>query len=160
MLCVAVLFTSCSIPISLPEGVEGNIPDGANRIDVISEQSVEDLFASVQEWLPAQGFAIEDANDVSRTIETVAADIGQRTTMKITMRINPYERGARLEAIGSWSSDVEEATFASASEGVSSEEVDWWPAVWQGSDRASYAYAKLITAFHEMPAQEKRFEVQ
>ncbi len=76
------------------------------------------------------------------------------------MRINPYERGAKLEAIGSWSSDVEEATFDSASDGVSSEEVDWWPAVWQGQSRASYAYAKLVNTFHEMPAKEKNYVKQ
>ena len=159
-LCTALVFAGCAIPVNLPDGVEGQIPDGANRLDVISDQSVEDLFGSVQEWLTAQGFPIESADEISRTIDTQSADIGQRTSMKIRMRINPYERGAKLEAIGSWSSDVEEATFDSSSDGVSSEEVDWWPAVWQGSDRASYAYAKLVTAFHDMPSIEKRYEVQ
>lgn len=157
---IAVFSAGCAIPISLPEGVESQIPDGANRVDIITDQSVDELFTSVQEWLTAQGYSTETANDVSRTIDTNSADIGQRTSMKIRLRINPYERGSKLEAIGSWSSDVEEATFASASDGVSSEEIDWWPAMWQGSDRASYAYAKLVSAFHDMPAQEKHYVKQ
>ncbi len=147
-----MLFPACSTPINLPEGFDAEIPNGANRIDLISDKSVEDFFDELQTWLPANGFPIEDANEVTRTIETGIADIGQRRTMKIKLRVNPYERGAKMEAIGSWSSDVEEATYASASEGISSEEVDWWPAIWQGETGGSYAYAQLINAFYEMPA--------
>ncbi|MEM8487185.1 MAG: hypothetical protein AAF564_16650 [Bacteroidota bacterium] len=156
----ALLVSACSVPANLPEGFDAEIPKGANRVDLISDKSVEDLFNDLQQWLPAQGFAIEDANEVTRTIETGVTDIGQRSTMKIKLRINPYERGAKMEAIGTWSSDVEEATYASASENVSSEEVDWWPATWEGENRASYAYARLINAFYDMPATEKRYVKQ
>lgn len=156
----ALLVSACSVPVNLPEGFDAEIPSGANRVDLISDKTVEGLFNDLQTWLPAQGFTIEEANEVTRTIETGITDIGQRSTMKIKLRINPYERGAKMEAIATWSSDVEEATFASASEGVSSEEVDWWPAVWEGENRASYAYARLINAFYDMPATEKRYVKQ
>ncbi len=161
LLAVFALFLSaCSAPVTLPDGFDAEIPEGANRVDLFSDKSVEDLFSDLESWLPAQGFSIESANEVTRTIETQITDIGQRSTMKIKLRINPYERGSKMEAIGTWSSDVEEATFASASEGVSSEEIDWWPAVWKGENRASYAYARLINAFYDMPAAEKRYVKQ
>ncbi len=156
----SALLVGCSIPINLPEGVEDQIPDGANRVDVISDQSVEELYEAALAWLPTKGFVIEDANEVSRTIETNGAEVGQRTTMKIKLRVNAYERGAKLEAIGSWSTDVEEATFDSAAEGISGEDIDWYPAVWQSSARGSYAYAQLANTFHEIPAAEKRYVKQ
>ncbi len=159
-LSVLTLFAGCAIPINLPEGVEGQIPDGANRVDIISDQPVDELFDSVQNWLIQQGHPVEIADDISNTIETSTTDIGQRTSLKIKLRISPYERGSKIEAIGSWNSDVEEATFASASEGVSSEEMDWWPAIWQGPSRASYAYSMLVTTFHDMPAKETRYVKQ
>ena len=156
----AFVFAGCSISMNLPDGVEDQIPNGANRLEVITDKSVEETYEDVQAWLTSKGYPTETADEVSRTIDTMPAEIGQRTTLKIKLRINPYERGSIMEVLGTWSSDVEEATYDTASQGLSSEEVDWWPAVWQGKTRASYAYAQLINTFHDMPTREVRYTKQ
>lgn len=160
-ICTTLLLAGCAVSVNLPEGFDGTIPENANRVDVTSEQSVKELFDSMQEWLPAQGFAIESANEVSRTIETSGAEIGQRTRMKIKLRIRPHESGgSQMEAIGTWSSDVEESTFSSASQNISSEEKNWYVASWSGKTRSSYAYSKLIGTFHDLPSIDQRYVKQ
>ncbi|MFK7848378.1 MAG: hypothetical protein AB8G77_24025 [Rhodothermales bacterium] len=159
-ICTTLFLAGCAISVNLPDGFDGTIPEKANRVDVTSEQSVEELFETLQEWLPAQGFSIESANELSRTIETTSAEIGQRTRMKIKLRISPHELGSHMEAIGTWSSDVEESTFSAASQNVSSEENDWYVATWSGKTRSSYAYSQLITTFHDLPAIDKRYVKQ
>ena len=158
LICAVFLFAGCaSVTITLPEGVKDQIPQGANRIDVITDQTVDELYNSIQQWLPAQGFTIESANEITRRVETAPGEIGQRSRLKLTLRVNPYERGSRLEAIGMWTSDIEEATYESAGTGVSGEDKDWFAAIWTGAGRSSYAYAKLVEIFYDMPATEKRY---
>lgn len=159
-ICAFLLFAGCAIAVNLPEGFDGTIPEKANRVDMVSEQSVEEFFESIQAWLPAQGFAIASANELSRIIETTSTEIGQRTRMKVKLRISPHESGARMEAIGTWSSDVEESTFSAASQNVSSEENDWYIATWSGKTRSSYAYSQLIALLYEFPAIERRYVKQ
>ncbi len=156
------LLSACSITSELPNGVEGQIPENANRVDVYSDQPVDRMFTELQQWLPGNGFPIKDTNEVTRRIDTEGADIGQRTTMRITLRVIPHTNGSKMEAIGSWSTDVEETQYdASSAAGVSAEQVDWYPAIWQGgSNRSSFAYAQLVTLFHEMPAMDRVYVKQ
>lgn len=160
VLCVLVFAAGCAIPVNLPENFDGQIPEGANRFDLISELSVDQMFDQVQKQLESEGFAVKSAEKVSSIIETEGADIGQRTAMRIKLRIQPYERGSRLEAIATWTSDVEESALGAASGNVTSEEEDWWAASWQGKTRASYAYARLVSTFYEMPALERKYVKQ
>lgn len=150
---------ACTITSELPAGVEEQLPENANRVDVVTDQEVDLLFTNIQRFLTDHGYAITEANDLTHRIDTEWADIGNRTTMRITMRVVPHQAGSKLEAIGLWSTDVEESSYdATNAAGVSVEHVDWWPASWQGGgDRSSFAYASLVTLLHELPATERNY---
>lgn len=160
LLAICLTCIGCAVTVDLPQEKIDQIPDNANRVDVYTDDMMGDTFEKVKVFLTENGFTIKDENALSHRLETDLKEAGQRTKFGVTLRVAPIDNGSKIEAIGTWSSDVEEATFASASQGTTSEDMDFWQAVWGGSSRSNYAYSQLVLLFDQYPAREVRYVKQ
>ena len=145
------LLASCAISIGLPQETIDQIPAGANRVDLYSDLSVNDLNTQFKEFLAANEYTVTEENEATRRVETSYKDIGQRTSLRIVYRTNPVPDGSRLEVLGVWSSDVEEFDVDTVSQNVSSEDTDSFQVTWTGKGRGSYAYAQIVNLVDEFP---------
>ena len=159
-LLIFCLIAGCAVTSDLPQDKIDQIPDGANRVDVYSDLSVEELSNQVKQFLIERDFGIAEESEITRRVETTGKDVGQRTMLKIVFRTSPYEQGSKLEAIGSWSSDVEEFNIPGSDDRVSSEDTDVYQVVWTGSGRGSFAYAQMVKLFDAFPSREVRYVKQ
>ena len=154
------LLAGCATTIDLPQEKIDQIPDGANRIDVYSDLSVNELSDSARQFMIEHDFQIREENEATRRVETESREVGQRTSLSIVYRTTPDDQGSKLEAIGIWSTDFEEFSVGTASQNVSSEDHDRFPAAWTGAGRGSSAFAYLVTLFDEFPSREVRYVKQ
>ncbi len=160
LLLICLTSIGCAVTVDLPQEKIDQIPPEANRVDLYTDDMIGDSFEKVKVFLTENGFTIKEENELFHRLETNLKEAGQRTKFGITLRVAPIDNGSKIEAIGTWSSDVEEATFASASQGTTSEDMDFWQATWGGSSRSNYAYSQLVLLFDKYPAREIRYVKQ
>jgi hypothetical protein len=121
---------------------------------------IDETYANVKMYLFDRGYTIRDENEVSHRFETNLVEVGQRTKLSVTLRVSPIDNGSKIEAIGTWSSDVEESTLEMASQNVSAEDQEFALATWGGTNRSSYAYSQLVLLFDNYPAREIQYVKQ
>ena len=154
------LMAGCAVSVNLPQEKIDQIPPGANRIDLYSDLPVDELNEQIKQFLTERGFPIREEDTINRRVETAARDIGQRTSLYIVYRTSPYESGSKLEAIGVWSSDVEEFNIPEPDQRVAAEDMDAYQVTWTGAGRSSYAFSQMVLLFDEFPAREIRYVKQ
>ena len=160
VLVFSLALAGCAVTADIPQEKLAMIPDNANRIDVFTDKEVDASMEEVTQFLGDHGFRIKSKDDISKRIDTEHIEVGSRTKLRLTMRLLPIPGGSKIELVGAWSTDVEEATFESAGTGVSVEEQNWYPVVWQSAPRADLAYGEMIKLFDDYPATEIKYVKQ
>ena len=155
-----LLFAGCSIKSTLSEEMAANIPEGANTVFVRSTENADTLYARTKRLLMELEFTIKEENDISRRIVTNPKRLGQNTGIAITLRTSTVPGGAEVEALGQWSTNVEEGNMGTVGRDISGQDEDWYRATWMKSARDSYAFGEMVNMFQPVADNGFRYETR
>lgn len=159
-LLAVLFFAGCSIKTTLSEDLAADIPDGANTVFVKSTESADTLYARTKRMLMEMEFTFREENDISRRIVTNPKRLGQNTGIAITLRTTTVPGGAEVEALGQWSTNVEEGNMGTVGIEISGQDEDWYRATWMKSARDSYAFGEMVSLFQSVADNGFRYEIK
>lgn len=140
---LVLVFGGCVSASSVvsPE-VADDIPDGADVIQIESNESPDELYRSIYQALAADGFEIAESNEGMGTLSTSYRDIGQSTTLKVVVDVRDRTDGATGVLRGQWGVTGDFATSLSAGVGAAVSQ-EGSTARWGEMGRSSVAFGYL-----------------
>jgi hypothetical protein len=143
MTCLALGVSACVNTANVPSGLAQAIPSDARAVRLYSNQPAADYYRVIYQSVAARGFAIAQENQQMGTFSTQPRDIGQETTLKVTVFVQDTSGGSVATLRGQWGVTAAMAAGLSAGFGANPAGGTADEAHWKGSGRPKTAFGEL-----------------
>lgn len=142
---------SCVTTSAIPPEISAAIPRDARAVRIYSDQSAADLYRAVYQSIAARGFAVAQENQQMGTLSTQPKDIGQETTLSITIFVQDTTGGSMATLRGHWGVTAAMAAGLSAGFGASPAGGTADEARWGGMGREKVAFGEVAVIADGIP---------
>lgn len=153
----ALLFSAC-VTTDIPDDLAGEIPDGATAIEVTSSQTPSDYYRTLFRELRRNGFTISEDNAEMLSMTTGFREVGQETTLQVSVFVEESPSGSRAVIRGRWGITTTMAAAASAATGGSVSGGSAERAEWDGSGRSKAAFGEMAEIVRGFPHQDLEYQ--
>ncbi|GIV82737.1 MAG: hypothetical protein KatS3mg051_2091 [Anaerolineae bacterium] len=140
----AILLAGCvSISQGLDPDLAASIPQGASAIRLYSSEPPDDYYTYLSRALIDQGYVITQSDPTLRVLTTDYREVGQATTLSITVAVDPHEEGSVATLRGRWGVTGSFAAGLGASVGASISPEVGETAIWKKYNRGGVAFGAM-----------------
>lgn len=153
----ALLLSSC-VTTEIPDDLAAEIPDGATAVELTSGQPPSDYYRTLFRELRRKGFTISEDNAEMLSMTTGFREVGQETTLQVSVFVEEIPSGSRAVIRGRWGITTTMAAAASAATGGSVSGGSAERAEWDGSGRSKAAFGEMAELAQDFPHQELKYQ--
>lgn len=145
-----LLLTGC-ISSTLPPDIASTVPARARVVQLFSDSTPTAFYRMVYRGLAAQGYTVTTGNEAMGTLTTDFKDVGQETTLRITVLVTPTDSGSSAILRGHWGITATTAAAMSAGFGISVAGGSAEDADWGSSGRPKVAFGEMVIVARQIP---------
>lgn len=152
ILVFAAALIGCVSQDFVPADQAVRIPANADKVVAYSAQPPQDLYAALYKTLILDGHRISSENKDMMMLSTEGKDIGESTTVRLTVVVEKTDAGSKATIKGDWRLGQMGQMWVNSALGVSTN-ADWMAVIWKASEprnKRAFAYmtgvAKKVSA--------------
>ena len=148
---LALLVAGCVTTAHVPPEIARRIPNDAVAIKLYSNESPADYYRTIYRGLVSDGFGISQENQEMHTLATDFKEIGQGTTLKISVFVDDWEGGSVATIRGKWGVTASFGAGVSAATGANLGGTSAEEATWGSSGRPKAAFGEMAVIATKLP---------
>ena len=156
-----LLLAGCvSSSVSLDPSLVGDIPAGANVVEIHSTAPPEDLYRALYQHLATEGYEIKESSESMMTLSTEYNEVGQETMLAVRGVVIDEQEGSRALLRGRWTVSQGQALFTSMMVGTDVSGLEGQRAEWKQRHRAGVAFGQLAALAKDLPHERISYKAE
>jgi hypothetical protein len=149
---LCLLLASCSNAREMvdPE-VRSEIPEGATAVKITVAEPPAEVYRTIYQALAREGFEISEENEKMGTLSTAMKDIGEGTTMAVSVFVEEQEGQTVATMRSKWFLTGAASAGMAAMTGVSADGGNAQQSTWGNTGRGTQSFGRLAEIASGLP---------